>query len=727
MLNVSATAQQPDISRKRGNYDLLDNLTPHDPIVITSNASFGDYATLEGWPGNGSESSPYIIENLYIRGNGTETGITIQNTQVYFYIRNVLIENVNTGFYFDHVLNGAVENCTIRDITNIGIYVYYSINSTMQDSIITNVTNDGIKLSHSENNFVYNNSISGGRRGIKLELSANHNIVQSNIVSNIKYGGIYISASSYNTIINNHVIACDDGVYLLSSPLNTIANNTLLDNDYGIYFSSSSNNLVDNNIAYNNSVAGIYMSNSYLNNITSNAVNDSYDGFQLYNADNNLLFNNTVNNSFNHGFFLTQSEECNFTQNSASYGLSGYYLDLTSTNNIFIENEAYYFEKGFFLEDCTGNQFMSNIAELNENGFFISGAENNYFENNVALTNTVRNSYIDTISGPNTFVNNLWKPSITVSPLNLSVTIGETFTLYWLAEDENPTTCDIYKNGQYVSTEQWNNSFGVTFTGAFDEAGLHNVTVYFNDNSGLVTEGIVWIDVRPSEPIEPPVFTSTPSDYTYEEGTTGNVLSWIATDPAPDVYDLYIDEAWIVTNTWASGVPISIDIDGLAVGSHNITIVIYNVAGGHATDQVTVIVEPQAAPTFTSTPSDITFTEGAVDKSLSWIAQDLSPAEYFIYINSTLAISDTWVSDEPIVFVLDAFEVGTYNVTIVVFDALGLSASDSVTVIVLEASSTTSPTSTHSATEPASLSANITVITFVLMTIGIVYDRRKKR
>ena len=44
--------------------DWIQELEEHEPIEIVSDADFVD----QGWPGNGSESNPFIIEGLEIRG-----------------------------------------------------------------------------------------------------------------------------------------------------------------------------------------------------------------------------------------------------------------------------------------------------------------------------------------------------------------------------------------------------------------------------------------------------------------------------------------------------------------------------------------------------------------------------------------------------------------------------------------------------------------------------------
>lgn len=84
-------------------------LTSHDPIYIDGNTAFAENASTEGWAGDGTEGNPYILQNPYITENyninaSTAHGIYIENTDVYFIIRNCTIydgkSNQNGGIYF---------------------------------------------------------------------------------------------------------------------------------------------------------------------------------------------------------------------------------------------------------------------------------------------------------------------------------------------------------------------------------------------------------------------------------------------------------------------------------------------------------------------------------------------------------------------------------------------------------------------------------------------------
>ena len=84
-------------------------------------------------------------------------------------------------------------------------------------------------------------------------------------------------------------------------------------------------------------------------------------------------------------------------------------------------------------------------------------------------------------------------------------------------------------------------------------------------------------------------YVSDEIDFEYLEGTTGNTISWDVSDMNPSHYYIYRDSVEIDSGDFDSGV-ISIDVDGLAVGSYIYQIIIYDFAGNSAEDTLTVTV-----------------------------------------------------------------------------------------------------------------------------------------
>jgi parallel beta-helix repeat protein len=205
--------------------------TPHGPIAIDGDANFSDTALLEGWDGDGSPESPYMIDGLDIDlGGGVGHCISISNTRVSFTISDCSFTGASdgAGIYLENVTNGELVN-----------------NACNNNSA-------GINLAASYSNTVFNNNCSSNGIGISLDES------DSNTVANNNGGGIDLWFSDSNTVANNTCNRNRIGIILDGSDSNTVADNTCNSNDIGISLDESSYNTVAYNTC-NITRIGIYL------------------------------------------------------------------------------------------------------------------------------------------------------------------------------------------------------------------------------------------------------------------------------------------------------------------------------------------------------------------------------------------------------------------------------------------------------------------------------------
>jgi|GEM_PF-2007347 len=192
----------------------------------------------------------------------------------------------------------------------------------------------------------------------------------------------------------------------------------------------------------------------------------------------------------------------------------------------------------------------------------------------------------------------------------------------------------------------------------------------------------------------PPAITSPPN-VTYDANATGNSISWTVTDASVGTgsYRILLNGTQVASGAWTSGVGVNINVDGLAVGSYNYTIVASDGLGGSVQDEVIVTV--LNVPPSVTHPADVVYSYGVSGNSISWTVTDTSvgTTSYRILRNGTQVGSGTWVSGAPVNINVDGLFVGSYNYTIVASDGLDGSVQDEVIVTVLNVA----PSITHPA------------------------------
>jgi parallel beta-helix repeat protein len=216
-LHLNTTHTQPEIA-KSIHTKLKSSLgVNHDPIVITNDS---DFVTQE-WPGAGTETDPYRIENLHINQSGTyDNVIDIRNTCSFFSIKNCHLKspdnNNSVCINLRNVTNANLQNNTCL-YGKIGIRLYLSNSNTVSDNFCETNTVTAIVISFSDTCSIFNNTLSSNKNGIVLANTSSNWILNNTIRKNTKYGIDITDGSTNNSIrwnlfLNNTWGAHDNGV-----------------------------------------------------------------------------------------------------------------------------------------------------------------------------------------------------------------------------------------------------------------------------------------------------------------------------------------------------------------------------------------------------------------------------------------------------------------------------------------------------------------------------------
>jgi len=183
------------------------------PIFIDDsdpNFNWSKTATDNDWcDGTGTWNDPYIIENVTIDGQNTNSCITIENSNVFFVIRYCYLSNSGSeeaGINLNNVNNSFIFNNTLYSNDSCGILNRYCENASIQENNIYLNPYYGINTYYSDDIVITDNTITGVAHGIVVEFSSNHTI-NNNIIQDNTYYGILIRFCDivyvdFNTMLN---------------------------------------------------------------------------------------------------------------------------------------------------------------------------------------------------------------------------------------------------------------------------------------------------------------------------------------------------------------------------------------------------------------------------------------------------------------------------------------------------------------------------------------------
>ncbi|MFW9780093.1 MAG: NosD domain-containing protein [Candidatus Heimdallarchaeota archaeon] len=480
-----------------------------NPILIVGDDDFVKQAKRFKWPGDGSETSPYIIENLVItvkaRLHGNRpvpaAGIQINDTTLHFIIQNNVIDGVNglpDGIALSNVIHGTIRSNYIYNCAT-GIFLYNS-----HDIII-------------DDNYVFGYVQTSAASSVRLS-------IRSAALSSSRHA-IWLDPSNYNTISNNHITGMSgSSIYLLNSSDNTVGGNEI-DNDgeVGIFLEGSDNNLLDDNdifevenpvfpqgirsrVTVSSGRHAIWLDPSSNNTISNNNISD-YSGYGVFLQDsdqNDLTANNIDNTNGTSGVFLEDSSWNTITDNeisgtptagtvsgqgvharvAVSSGRHAIWLDPSSNNTIENNTLSGFTGYGVYLQESDDNSLTGNTID-NSDG-----------DSGVFLANSSWNTITDNeISGSPT------AGTVSGQGVHARVAVSSGRHAIWLDPSsnntiENNTLSGFTGYGVYLQESDDNSLTGNTIDNTYGDSGVFLEdsswnTITDNEISGSPTAGTV--------------------------------------------------------------------------------------------------------------------------------------------------------------------------------------------------------------------------------------------
>ncbi len=466
----------------------MQDLQEHDPIEIFSDADFAD----QGWPGNGSESNPFIIENLKFRAQWGS--IVIWNTTKYFEIRRCYFTRLTPtsggpAVNFWNVTNGHVINNIING-TSYGVGIRNSTNVVVTDNTVYDTNFGGIFFWEGKEILITNNTI-----------------------HHTNGFGIEMDETTDFTIRDNRIYESYRGLYLKDVQSGNILRNIIWRNEFGVDLVIG-HSIITNNSIYGNTEIGIRVRTG----IASNMIYGNRIGWNgVQNAEDN-------SNSTGWDDGLGTGNSWSDYNGTGQYPVPGSSSSLDRWPLILVDNAApvvdqpldidfEFGSKGHILRWSTSDEFplsyqISNDGVGMDEGTWTDQTVTSLLDDLQPGTHSLRLLLWDaqgnfTTSDVSVLVSEAETPVINYPP-DIEYVEGDSgYNITWIPEDAYPESYEIFINGTLSESGEWDGSaISVSVDGL--NAGLYNFTLVVFDDPGQNATDTVLVRVHAQIGTPPP-------------------------------------------------------------------------------------------------------------------------------------------------------------------------------------------------------------------------------
>jgi len=560
-----------------------------------------------------------IHDALYGVTTTFSDSITIDNNTIY--------DCVKLGIHINVTHNSVVSNNIVHDCAYTGINLMEPGNCVVVNNTIYR-NGDGIDAAGPEGCLIDNNTIMFNGHGFRTFAAFNCNIAYNKIYGNSEYGiflewscqdmGLYGNRLGWNTVNarddDNTDIYWDNGVSFGNSWSDyggsgsyAIPGITGSIDNYPSVLTDSTAPSIDapadtayalgstgNTIAWHASdvFPGYYeilRNGSFYTwgwwNASSETIAVNVDGLSSDAHEFKITVSDIAGNNGTDYVLVTVAPDTTPpTINSPSdisfeLGETGYEI---TWNGFDLNPQAYeiFLNETFLYWRPWNSSSESMVVDLDG----LSIGAHNYTINAVAIGGNVTDSVIVTVTSDAT-------PPTIDNPNDVTYEVNALgYIITWNPHDFNPSYYAIYRNGTLLYARSWN-STAETLVVNVDglDIGAYNYTALVSDSTFNVTDAVLVIVTPDTTPPE----VDSPPDVEYYEEQTGNTITWNIYDPNPRIWEIHIDGEFDSMGFWDTPYDVVIiSIDGLPVGSHNCTIIVYDDHWANSTDTVVVNVLP---------------------------------------------------------------------------------------------------------------------------------------
>ncbi|MBD3408425.1 MAG: hypothetical protein GF411_20040 [Candidatus Lokiarchaeota archaeon] len=607
------------------------------------------------------------------------------------------ISGCSTGIEFLDNTNTNVTFNTIQDSDEYGIYIQSSdscgfVNNTIHNSqygfyMLTSNTcsfhnntllNNGLfiygdtldQYLHS----VHDNKVNGKRLGYFVSLN-------DSIIDGTLYGQFIVINCSFLEITGGVADNASRGITAVYSDNCTLTGLSSLNNiENGFYLFRCQEFRIEDVTVENSDVHGFYLvlgSEFQIQNCT--VVNSSNYGFWLIGCDDITLENTISKSNDADGYFTFDCENVTFIDANAMDNRDGMKFEMSEIITLTNCNSSFNDNNGLRIESDLNYIINGSTFSNNEYGIRIKGIGFVILENNTCNQNTEHGFYISvfasTVESNYAYDNGVagFRIDGTGSVTN-NTALGNEYGFYFQSSTFSITGNNGSENdyGFYLyqlsmielenNSAMSNNFHGFYFDDS-DHLNISGNTASGNVFNGLYFKGTTDCNVTENE------ILSNGIGIEFDETASGNVVYLNEFG-----FNSFSNAISYTSNNWNASSTGNYWSDYSGSGTYPII----GSAGDIDYHPMRMYQEPSI-----NSPDDVTFYYGDTGYSITWEISITHPTEQELVVNGTSLGLESYSGDIQIID-LDDYDIGEYNLTLVIYDERGNSVSDTVIVTIID-------------------------------------------
>lgn len=226
-----------------------------------------------------------------------------------------------------------------------------------------------------------------------------------------------------------------------------------------------------------------------------------------------------------------------------------------------------------------------------------------------------------------TIIRDITNPTISSSTQHQFVQLDSVNnSLIWEADDSNPFSYEITKDGVFIDGAGWS-SEQITYNIEVKVLGTYEYVCSVTDVEGQSNSFMITVEVVDTLPPQ----ISGSSVVSFDETSTNNYLTWIASDNRPAFYLIEENNINILNETWL-GNDIIYNVDHLPAGVHDVKCIVYDIFGNYQSFTTEVRAQDLIVPEINHLDYVSFRNRTLFSTSLEWEAYDSNPSHYEIEI-----------------------------------------------------------------------------------------------